>query len=171
MQVQHYLAVTGAKVADVAVLIGGADFRIYEVPADLELQKMMIERESSFWNCVQAETPPDPVSYADVQSRYGLASRAGTVIATPAVEKAVTNLRAINDQLKRLEDAKELEKAIVMNLMGENDTLVSNGSILATWKATKPAQVFDKDGFREKYQELYQKFTKIGNSNRRLLLK
>jgi hypothetical protein len=32
--VQHYLAITAMPVADVAVLIGGSDFRIYEVPAD-----------------------------------------------------------------------------------------------------------------------------------------
>ena len=40
-QVQHYLAVTGVKTADVAVLIGGNDFRIYTIEADEELQSFV----------------------------------------------------------------------------------------------------------------------------------
>jgi putative phage-type endonuclease len=60
IQVQHYLAVTGFKVADIAVLIGGNDFRLYEVPADLDLQEMIIDGEQEFWKLVEANTPPPP---------------------------------------------------------------------------------------------------------------
>jgi len=60
LQVQHYLAVVGFAVADVAVLIGGNDFRIYEVPADAELQTMIIDGEFEFWSHVQQNVPPPP---------------------------------------------------------------------------------------------------------------
>ena len=60
IQVQHYLAVIGFDVADIAVLIGGNDFRIYEVPADKELQEMIIDGEADFWKLVQTGTPPPP---------------------------------------------------------------------------------------------------------------
>lgn len=60
LQVQHYMVVANAKVSDVAVLIGGQDFRIYEVPADIELQIMIAEAEEDFWNRVQAGEQPDP---------------------------------------------------------------------------------------------------------------
>lgn len=60
IQVQHYLAVVGYAVADVAVLINGNDFRIYEVPADEELQAMIIEGEGEFWTRVQCGEPPAP---------------------------------------------------------------------------------------------------------------
>lgn len=60
IQVQHYLAVVGAEVADIAVLIGGNDFRIYEVPADAELQEMIIDGEAEFWAMIQQGTPPPP---------------------------------------------------------------------------------------------------------------
>ena len=43
------MAVTGFVVADVAVLIGGSDFRLYEVPADAELQQMLVDAEAEFW--------------------------------------------------------------------------------------------------------------------------
>jgi putative phage-type endonuclease len=49
LQVSHYLALLDYDVADVAVLIGGSDFRIYTVRRDLELEEMLIDRERRFW--------------------------------------------------------------------------------------------------------------------------
>jgi predicted phage-related endonuclease len=60
LQVQHYMAVTGFPVADIAVLIGGSDFRVFEVPADIELQNMIIEGEREFWHLVEKGEPPTP---------------------------------------------------------------------------------------------------------------
>jgi len=59
LQVQHYLCITALPVADVAVLIGGQEYRQYEIPADLELQEMIIEGERVFWDAVLARTPPE----------------------------------------------------------------------------------------------------------------
>jgi putative phage-type endonuclease len=60
LQVQHYMLVTATPVSDVAVLIGGSDFRTYEVPADVELQEMIVEGEAAFWRRVQEGNPPEP---------------------------------------------------------------------------------------------------------------
>lgn len=60
IQLQHYLAILGLEVADVAVLIGNCDFRMYEVPADKELQGMIIEGEAAFWDRVERADPPPP---------------------------------------------------------------------------------------------------------------
>jgi predicted phage-related endonuclease len=48
------------EVADIAVLIGSRDFRIYEIPADRELQEMILDGEARFWDMVKAGTPPQP---------------------------------------------------------------------------------------------------------------
>jgi putative phage-type endonuclease len=69
LQVQHYLTVTGFEWADVAVLIGGSDFRIYEIRADKDLQALLIEGEAEFWQRVQDRNPPDPKTAAE---RYGV---------------------------------------------------------------------------------------------------
>lgn len=60
IQVQHLLVITKLEVADIAVLIGGQDFRMYEVPADPELQSLIIEGEAAFWRAVEAKKPPEP---------------------------------------------------------------------------------------------------------------
>jgi putative phage-type endonuclease len=58
-QTQHYMIVTGAEVADLAVLIG-LSVRIYEIPADRELQQMIIEVETDLWGRIQSGRRPDP---------------------------------------------------------------------------------------------------------------
>lgn len=171
LQVQHYMAVTGFAVADVAVLIGGSDFRLYEVPADSELQQMLIEGEAEFWQRVTDGNPPEPVSYADMRARYGRASRDGNVDASPEVLAAVDRLRTLQSEIKRLETVEETEKAIVMKALGECDTLVAGGFTVATWKAAKAAQRFDSKAFQAAHPDLYPQFLKTGEASRRFLLK
>lgn len=172
LQVQHYMAVTSFVVADVAVLIGGSDFRLYEVPEDRELQDMLCDACGEFWQRVQDGDPPEPVSYADVQARFGRASQAGTVLADADVQAAVRQLRELKTQLKHLELAEEQWKAVVMNAMGESDTLVnSSGHTLATWKAAAPPKRFDAAAFKAKHPNLYELFVSVGEPSRRFLLK
>lgn len=60
LQTQHYLILTGFEVADLAVLIGGSRFCLYEIPADPELQEMLIDGEAAFWQRVEKREPPEP---------------------------------------------------------------------------------------------------------------
>lgn len=58
LQVQHYLAVTGASKGYIAVLIGGQKFIWKEINRDEELINIIIEAEKEFWKMVQDKTPP-----------------------------------------------------------------------------------------------------------------
>jgi putative phage-type endonuclease len=172
LQVQHYLAVAQFAVADVAVLIGGSDFRLYEVPADTELQQMIIEAEAQFWDCVQKGEPPAPISYADMQARYGRSSTPGSVLATEEVQAAVMRLHDVRTRMAQLEAEEEHYKALVMGALGDKDTLVdAQGTVMATWKASAPAKRFDSAAFRVMHPDLYEQFVKLGEPSRRFLLK
>ena len=87
-QIQHYMIITGFPVFDVPVLIGGRDFRIYEVQEDKELQEMLMEKESAFWELVQSGVPPDPVNYRDVLRLYRQ-SESKTVTASEEAELGI----------------------------------------------------------------------------------
>lgn len=67
-QVLHQLAVTGKPWCDVAVLIGGQDFRVYRILPDLDKMADLIEREAAFWQCVVDDTPP-PVDGSESSGR------------------------------------------------------------------------------------------------------
>lgn len=60
LQAQHYMVLTAFPVWDLAVLVGNMDFRIYEIPADAELQGMIIEAAADFWKHVDADEAPEP---------------------------------------------------------------------------------------------------------------
>ena len=71
LQVTHQMICTGRKKADIPVLIGGNDYRVYSVDLDEELANLLITRERDFWQHVENKTPPEVKSIADAQSRAG----------------------------------------------------------------------------------------------------
>lgn len=60
IQVQHQMAVAESDQADIAVLLGLADFRIYTVPRNDQLIFDLIRLEEEFWSRVQERRPPEP---------------------------------------------------------------------------------------------------------------
>jgi predicted phage-related endonuclease len=172
IQVQHYMVVTATPVADVAALIGGQDFRIYEVPANAELQEALIEIEAEFWQRVQNANPPDAVCLADVKARWGRVSTASKIVADAAALEAYRRLTIATANRKAAEADEDAAKTILCGHMGVNDTLVDDtGRVLATWKAAKATHRFDAKQFQLSYPELYQSFLKPGEPSRRFLPK
>lgn len=57
-QVQHQLWVTGYDVADVAVLTGGSEPKVYEVPRDPAFIDDLVFLETEFWGWVTSGTRP-----------------------------------------------------------------------------------------------------------------
>lgn len=60
IQCQHQLCVTGMQTCDLAVLFGGQDLRVYEVPANEEVQVKLTRILSDFWAKVQRREAPEP---------------------------------------------------------------------------------------------------------------
>lgn len=73
-QMMHYMAVTGALKAYLAVLISNRDFRIFELERNNEEIASLMRIEYEFWQHVEDETPP-AASAEDEQavSEYGSA--------------------------------------------------------------------------------------------------
>jgi putative phage-type endonuclease len=57
-QVQHYMAVTGYDTWYVAVLIGGQEYKHYEVPRDDGFIRELLAAERDFWRRVTEKVPP-----------------------------------------------------------------------------------------------------------------
>lgn len=62
LQVAQQMAVMDYDTWDLCVLIGGQDFRIYELHRDKELEEIIIERERAFWKMVETRTQPPKTS-------------------------------------------------------------------------------------------------------------
>lgn len=136
VQVHHSLIVTAAEVCDVAVLIGGQDFRIYHVERDIEIEQRIIEGETAFWEGVTYGVPPAPMTLEDAVKRWGHVSTAGYVVAGEAEQQAVAILRRGKELRADLDEAEKAAKLTLMEAFGERgSTLVDpGGALLATWK-------------------------------------
>lgn len=59
LQCQHYMAVMGYEIWDLAALVGGNEIRIYTIHRDQELIDNLIELEAEFWGHVTANEAPE----------------------------------------------------------------------------------------------------------------
>lgn len=170
-QVQHYMAITGYPVFDVPVLIRGRDFRIYHVEQDAELQEMMIQKEAEFWEMVKSGTPPPPVNYEDVVRLYRV-SHDKKITATPEIEILIDSLKKVKGDIDILYTNETEIKRIIMEFMGESDTIIDlNGKDLVSWKTANATQRFDVKALQKENPEIYRKYLKNGESSRRFLIK
>jgi len=173
LQVQHYMAVTGLPVADVAVLIGGSDFRLYHVEADPGLQADLILEEANFWQRVVKQRPPEPVTFAEVAQRWGKSDRVGNVIADPDVCVAWSELVKLRASIKDIEAREEELKAMICKALGDRgDTLITpTGNVLATWKQGKPVTRLNVKRLTEDHPDLVAQYREASEASRRLLIK
>lgn len=172
VQVQHNMMVMGLVVADVAVLVGGCDFRLFEVEADRELQAMLVEREAELWDRVQRGDPPPPVTAADVKLLYGKRSVPQSTVADEATMGAYRELASLTFHAKIVEKEIEALQTKVKIALGDNDTLVDpDGVELLTWRAYPGFYRIDGPALLKAFPEIHAQFTKQGEPYRRFVLK
>jgi len=173
VQVHHYMTITGFQVADIPVSIAGGSPSLYIVEADKEISEMIIEACAKFWERVQSGNPPDPVTYADAVARYGKSNAEGSVIASEGALAGVAELKHLIAQRKELEAVEEDVKGRIIRFLGDTaDTLIdSAGQTLVTYKLANGRKSFDAKAFEKDNPNLYQKYIKTSEPQRRFLLK
>ena len=169
-QVMHYIAVTNSEFADLAVLIGGRDFRIYTIKRDDDLINEIVKREVAFWNDhVLAEVAPDPVSTADFNNRWPK-DNGESVVADHNQEQRVNTLRQIKNKIKDLNSsAKELESEIKKEMADASSIIDVEGNPLVTWKQRVSKRLNTKR-LKEEQPEIYDQYA-AESSSRTFLIK
>lgn len=173
LQVQHYMVVTAFPVFDVPVSIAGGSPEIYEVPADPELQEMIIDACAEFWKRVVEGIPPDPITYADAVARFSRSTAKGAVVASTDVIDAVNELRVVKKEKDVLEAKEEEIKGRLITFLGDaGDTLVdASGNTLLTYKLANSRKNFDVRAFEKDHPGIYGQYLKQSEPSRRFLLK
>jgi putative phage-type endonuclease len=156
-QVQHYMAVTGAAMAYVVVLVAGSDFRMYEVERDDELIEKLVEVERQFWHeNVLAEVPPEPMNAADAAKLWPRDSGA-TVEADEAIAADVAYLKTVKAEIKRLEEIEVETSDRVKVAIRDAATLTAGGDPIATYKA-QTAKRLDMKALEADHGELVKEY-------------
>lgn len=160
VQVAWYEAVLDYNVGDLAVLIGGNDYRDYEIVRDRELEEMMIESAARFWtDHVLADVPPEPTSNHDLETLYAV-ENGKAIVATKEIEDTLTILKAVKEQKKAIEKREESLSIKVKAFIGENSEVIlgPDGKKLASWKASKKVSYFLPASFKDARPDIFETY-------------
>lgn len=170
LQCVHYMIVTDTQLADIAVLIGGSDFRVYTIERSRELDELVIDGEREFWQHVQEREPPNPRTLHEINLRWQQ-SNPRRIELPPDVAAACARLQSIRDALLEQEAEADACEIVIKNAMQDADTGTIDGVVAVTWKQAKPSHPFDRDRFATDYPDLYSLYQIERPGSRRFLLK
>ncbi|WFF72699.1 lambda-exonuclease family protein [Proteiniclasticum sp. QWL-01] len=169
IQIQHYLAVTGAKKAYVAVLIGGQKFIWKEIQRDKELIQTIIDLERGFWtDHVLKGVPPalDGSSAAEkyLKEKYAIAEPGSSIDLKGEYHEQIEQYLSLQESIKELTaEANSIENAL-KNEMGDKETgFTPKYQVL--WKNVVAAR-FDSKAFKAQHPDLADRFMKEISSRR-----
>ena len=173
-QVLHQLAVTGHAWADVAVLIGGQDFRIYRINRDDDKIADLIQREARFWQCVTDDQQPEPDGSDDAgQALQWLFPRDNgqTIDLSESAEynalfSELLYLRQSKEETERQES--QIKQRLQVALGSATAAVFQHGRI--SWRKAKDRLVPDLDKLTLEHPEIIQQYGKSVLGSRRFLI-
>lgn len=146
LQCVWYQAITNRDVWDVAVLIGGSDFRIYKIHRDRDLENALIERADDWWTqyIIGNEEPPIDGSNAarDYITRRFPRNVEPLKIATADVNDILATLAATRKEVAAAEEKKAILENQVELFIGDAAGVESD-AFRATWKNSKDSEKTD----------------------------
>jgi putative phage-type endonuclease len=164
-QVHWYMGVADLPCADLAVLIGNSDFRVYRINRDEELIAWLFERAERFWvDNVQGDTPPAPTTPEEARTLWPQASGRAVTLADDFVSLSLRRA-SLAEQIKALEgEVDEIKTAFMSRMQDAEVAYDAVGDQLATWKSGSPKTSTDWE------QVARAAMTSIPNASRAALI-
>ena len=160
LQVQHYMAVTGAKKTYIAALVGGNSFFYHVVERDEELISLIIKMEKRFWeeNVLQNIEPMADGSQATtefINQKYGVSN--GNSIELP--QEALSLCQQYDQITEKMDVLKEQKDKVanqLKNYLKDNEIGVV-GERKVIWKQITTTQ-FDKKRLEKERKDIYDEY-------------
>lgn len=162
-QCQWYLGVTGCQTAELAVLIGGQDYRIYTIARDPELFANMLEIAGKFWRNCRRGIPPAPSSTDEALKHWPRHVAGKSVIVDVSIREKCDRIASIGDEIAALKAEKDALETDVMIAFGDAEEISCQGNRLATWK-TQTAKRLDGKRLKEELPDIAAEYTKTTES-------
>ena len=171
LQIQHYMAVTGAKKTYIAALVGGNQFFYYEVFRDEELINIIIQVEKEFWreNVKQGIEPAPDGSEATTKylnQKYSNSNGNAVELPPDALDLCVS-YENLSEQLKAVEKRRDAVVNQLKAYLKENEVGIV-GDRKISWK-TISTTTFDKKRLETENREIYDAYV-TKTSYRRLMV-
>lgn len=172
VQVAYYAAICDVPKVDIAVLIGGQDFRIYTYNRDKNLEEKLIKIGVNFWhNHIEKRVPPRCVNTRDTFNLFPQSNNK-QIAAKDEILTKLEELKIAKMSEEQIQKTIEKLKVEIQEFMQDYDVLIDeNGNIIATWKNTAPRSLFDLKRFKEEAKEMYLKYASYSKQSRVFLIK
>ena len=162
-QVQWYMAITGAAVCYLAVLIGGNDFRIYLIRRNDEVIDVLKKKCWEFWsNYVLSNKAPEPVNIEDVIRLFKIDTGEMTE-ASNDIAADIGELISLKEKVKSLEEQQGALSLRITEALGEKLGFTIGGNKVLTFK-TQTTRRFDSTKFKKEEPALYEKYVKVSTN-------
>ena len=163
LQVMHQLAVTGQRAADVVVLVGGQELRIFRIERDEALIARLIVLEKAFWDMVQSGTAPsgDGSDSAEQALRCLYPGDTGDQVDLSEDQELSTTFEELLQARSDLDTAQKREARLRQHIqmhMGEASKALFACGGSVTWKRSKNGQVLNSSLFMQEHPTLAQRY-------------
>ena len=172
IQCAFYASICDVPKVDIAVLIGGQDFRIYTYNRNKDLEDKIIKIGINFWhNHIEKRIPPKCVNTRDTFNLFPQ-SNSKQITAKNDILAKLEELKIAKMSEEQIQKTIEKLKVEIQEFMQDYDVLIDeNGNVIATWKNTAPRSLFDLKKFKEEAKELYLKYASYSKQSRVFLIK
>lgn len=159
LQCAHYAIVYDAPYVDIAVLIGGNDFRIYTYKRNSSLEQELIRIEKEFWEeHVEKFIPPLITSSQDALKIWRNTSNDDEdfVIASDDNLRVIIDINDKKKQIDELKSETEKLKLTIISLLEDKAWLIDNsGKKLCSYKSMSTSRL-NTNILKEKYPDIHQ---------------
>ena len=172
VQVAFYAAICDVPKVDIAVLIGGQDFRIYTYNRNKELEEKLIKIACNFWyNHIEKRIPPKCVNTRDTFNLFPQ-SNYHEIVAEDNILEKWKELKTAKEEESRIADTIEKLKVEIQEFMRDYDMLIDHkGNPIATWKNTTPRSLVNVNKLKELFKDAYEQCLNTGKQSRVFLIK
>ena len=174
LQVMHQLAVTGYQAADVAVLIGGQELRVFRIVRNDALIAQLITLEERFWGYVQRneEPPADGSESAESALRHLYPTDNANTLdlsSDQEMSEVFRQLLAVREAIA-LHSAQEaqLKQRIQQRMQDAARAVFTHGEV--SWKRSKDSTMFDTTRLQKEHPELLKDYALSKPGARRFLV-
>lgn len=154
-QMTHYLAVTGARKAYLAVLIKCEEFKIFELERDEEEIAALMSAEAEFWKHVENDTPPDidgsEATSDAIDAIYANATDSATINLSDS-QNVIENYMALKKQQKDIQTLIDNYSNMIKQQLGESEKGITE-KYNVTW-VNSTRKTFDTSRFAKDYRNL-----------------
>ena len=171
-QVQWQLGVMELSEGSLAWLSSGRAFDYRDIAFAPDFYGWLVEEAERFWtDHVKGDAEPTAINAADILAKYTTHTEGLVKEVNEATLSAYRQLRECKARIKEEERLKDELEELVKLTFADAEAISYNGEILATWKASRPSNVFDSARFKAEHPELYNNYMITKPGSRRFLIK